>query len=135
MNYYFSVLKILFRKLQELAEDHTEPASMLDIFKFAKPEHPLVFVGLLATIIRGCVWPVFSIIYGRTFKSLSKSLETAHPDVSQQMTINSICFAVLGLTSAIVTFGSGFLFGKTGERLTMRLRLESFKVSQQVLKI
>lgn len=119
----------MYRKLQELAEENTQPASIVDIFKFAKPEHHLIFIGLIATAIRGCVWPVFSIIYGQQFKALSDSLASDHIDeVKHKSVIIAICFAALGLLSAIATFNSGYLFGKTGEKLTMRLRLESFKV-------
>ncbi|KAI6183752.1 Multidrug resistance protein pgp-3 [Aphelenchoides bicaudatus] len=113
--------------LQVLADEKTKPASIWEIFKFAKPEHKLIFIGLLATAIRGCVWPVFSVIYGRLFKSLSKAIASDHSDVNHQNMINGISFAALGFMGCVVTFGSGFFFGKTGERLTMRLRIECFK--------
>jgi hypothetical protein len=131
----YSEVSDMQEKLQELAEEHTEPASIWDIFKFAKPEHNLIFIGLIATAIRGCVWPAFSVIYGQLFKSLSKSLETENPNIDHQITVVAILFVSLGLLSAIATFNSGFMFGKTGEKLTMRLRLESFKVSKNCDKL
>jgi hypothetical protein len=42
--------------------------------------------------------------------------------------VNAILFVSLGILGGIVTLNSGFFFGKTGERLTMRLRIETFKV-------
>lgn len=124
LKYYAEIL----RKIQELTEEHTKPATLCDIIRFARPEHHLIWIGLIATIIRGCTWPIFSVVYGRLFKSLSASLSSNHASLNHENMINAICFAALGLMAGIATFNSGFFFGQTGEKLTMRLRIESFKV-------
>ncbi|KAI6238677.1 Multidrug resistance protein pgp-3 [Aphelenchoides fujianensis] len=115
---------------EEAAEAETAPsASLAQIFRAARPEHPLIFCGLIATVIRGVSWPVFSIIYGRLFNSLTEALnhrKTA--DFDQQNLINGVSFGVLGVVACVCTFLSGYLFGMTGERLTMRLRTRVFTV-------
>ncbi|KAI6230482.1 Multidrug resistance protein pgp-3 [Aphelenchoides fujianensis] len=116
--------------IEEAAEAESAPsASLAQIFRAARPEHPLIFCGLIATVIRGVSWPVFSIIYGRLFNSLTEALnhrKTA--DFDQQNLINGVSFGVLGVVACVCTFLSGYLFGMTGERLTMRLRTRVFTV-------
>ncbi|KAI6170210.1 Multidrug resistance protein pgp-3 [Aphelenchoides besseyi] len=113
-------------KAEETDVETTPSASLAQIFRAARPEHPLIFFGLFATVIRGVSWPVFSIIYGRLFNSLTEALnhrETA--DFNTQNMINGIAFGVLGAVACICTFFSGYLFGMTGEKLTMRLRIRN----------
>ncbi|KAJ1346258.1 hypothetical protein KIN20_001011 [Parelaphostrongylus tenuis] len=41
---------------------------------------------------------------------------------------NSVFFILLGIGSGIATFCSGSLFGRTGEKMAMRLRMDVFKL-------
>ncbi|KAI6195927.1 Multidrug resistance protein pgp-3 [Aphelenchoides besseyi] len=114
-------------KVEETVAETTPSASLARIFRAARPEHPLIFFGLFATLIRGLSWPVFSIIYGRLFNSLTEALShRKSADFNTQNTINGIAFGVLGAVACICTFFSGYLFGMTGEKLTMRLRIRVF---------
>ncbi|VDM80176.1 unnamed protein product [Strongylus vulgaris] len=47
--------------------DKTSNASLRDILLYAKPELPMAFVALIITLLRGCSWPIFSVIYGKLF--------------------------------------------------------------------
>ncbi|EYB91745.1 hypothetical protein Y032_0202g1767 [Ancylostoma ceylanicum] len=109
---------------EDMLEEGAMEASLLDIFSYAKPELPMAFVALIITIIRGLTWPLFSIIYGKLFLLLS------NPDPEQMASgsiINAVLFMVLAIGSGITTFCSGSLFGITGEKMAMRLRMDVFK--------
>ncbi|RCN29758.1 ABC transporter transmembrane region [Ancylostoma caninum] len=107
-----------------MLEEGAMEASLLDIFSYAKPELPMAFLALIITIIRGLTWPLFSIIYGKLFLLLS------NPDPEQLASgsiINAVLFMVLAIGSGLTTFCSGTLFGITGEKMAMRLRMDVFK--------
>ncbi|KAL3102064.1 hypothetical protein niasHS_003473 [Heterodera schachtii] len=125
-------------KLEELDDELHEmgarPASPLDILRYAGPEMPFVFVGVLTAFLRGVSWPLFSVIYGRLFLSLSESIglfSDRHSDqlsaLSTQTLFSSSAFVALGFLAGLSTFVSGSLLGIVGERLTERLRLDVFR--------
>uniref|UniRef100_A0AC35TMW8 P-loop containing nucleoside triphosphate hydrolase protein n=1 Tax=Rhabditophanes sp. KR3021 TaxID=114890 RepID=A0AC35TMW8_9BILA len=101
-------------------------ATIMDIIKFGKRDFKIAAFGLIFVIGRGLTWPVFSIIYGNLFKTLS------NPDNSEdanKLSIIFICsaFAVLGICSMIFTIAAGTMFGISGERMTKRLRVAVYK--------
>jgi hypothetical protein len=60
-----TLLFLIFRDYARLDENLEQPeiqekasASLLDIFRVARPEHKYIYFGLVATVIRGVVWPV-----------------------------------------------------------------------------
>lgn len=109
-----------------MEEEHAKEASLLDILRFAKPEHKVIILGLFFTILRGMSTPIFSIVYGRLFLSLSSAFASHGKDISTENIINSASFASLGLFAGLTTFFSGSLFGFTGERMSKRLRIRVF---------
>ncbi|KAI6184692.1 P-GlycoProtein related [Aphelenchoides bicaudatus] len=117
----------LDEKLEKVEEPEKSSATLLDIFRAAKPEHKYIYFGLLATVIRGVIWPVFSLIYGQLFISLTDAVShRATDNFSRQSMFIGIAFALLGVVACVCTFFSGFLFAKTGEHLTKRLRVNVF---------
>uniref|UniRef100_A0A914HYY5 ABC-type xenobiotic transporter n=1 Tax=Globodera rostochiensis TaxID=31243 RepID=A0A914HYY5_GLORO len=119
----------------ELHEMGVQPASPLDILRYAGPEMPMIAVGVFTAFLRGTSWPLFSVIYGRLFMSLSKSIgllsSDHHPDqlslLSTNSLISSSAFVGLGVLAGLSTFASGSLLGAVGECLTQRLRLDVFR--------
>ncbi|KAI6183876.1 P-glycoprotein 3 [Aphelenchoides bicaudatus] len=94
-------------------------ASILKIIKFAKEEYNFLIPGLIATLLRGCSWPIFSIIYGRLFKLLSDVLISKSGVMTAQRFAE---FLILATYAGLLTFLSGFLLGTGGEKFTKRLR-------------
>uniref|UniRef100_A0A0N4Z7Z6 ABC-type xenobiotic transporter n=1 Tax=Parastrongyloides trichosuri TaxID=131310 RepID=A0A0N4Z7Z6_PARTI len=108
----------------ELEEEKVMESSILDIIKFAKEEHIYLIFSTIFSFIRGMTFPVFSIVYGKMFKTLTmsdndKKLSTAGDD--------AVYFTLIGVFSAIATGISGFLISKAGEQMTCRLRISLFK--------
>ncbi|KIH55328.1 ABC transporter, ATP-binding protein [Ancylostoma duodenale] len=108
---------------EEAAEKKVEDASILDIIKYARKEWPELVVALALSVVRGMTFPVFSIIYGRMFKTLTAgtNAEKLHGAM-----MNALWFTILGISSGISTLISGYLFGRAGESFTKRLRISLF---------
>uniref|UniRef100_A0A0K0EP01 ABC-type xenobiotic transporter n=1 Tax=Strongyloides stercoralis TaxID=6248 RepID=A0A0K0EP01_STRER len=109
---------------EELEEEKVMKSSIWDIIKFAKQEQIYLILSILFSFIRGMTFPVFSIVYGKMFKTLTMSdndqkLHTAGND--------AIYFTLIGIFSALSTGISGFLISKAGEELTCRLRISLFR--------
>jgi ATP-binding cassette subfamily B (MDR/TAP) protein 1 len=103
-------------------------ASILRIIRFARNEYKFLIPGFVTTLLRGCTWPVFSIVYGRLFKSLSDVLI----DKSGIMTAERFAeFIILGLVAGTLTFLSGYLLAMGGEKMTKRMRYLLFGVSSR----
>uniref|UniRef100_A0A8R1DLX2 ABC-type xenobiotic transporter n=1 Tax=Caenorhabditis japonica TaxID=281687 RepID=A0A8R1DLX2_CAEJA len=107
----------------ELLEEGSMEASMLDIFRFAKPEKTKIIVALFFTIIRGVTWPAFSVVYGKLFKVFAEGGD----DLTTNALLTALWFLLLAATSGVSTFISGSLLGKSGETIASRLRLDVFK--------
>lgn len=117
---------------EELISEGGHKTTLLEIFRYSRPEMWLVVFGVLLSILRGTVWPIFSIIYGRMFLALSQVDTPGHagyeePGIAVHI-LTSAAFVVLGVVSGLAAFGAGTLMGIVGEKMTMRLRLDVFKV-------
>ncbi|KHJ99224.1 hypothetical protein OESDEN_00788 [Oesophagostomum dentatum] len=98
-------------------------ASLLNIIKHARPEWPQLVLALVLSAVRGMTFPVFSIIYGKMFNTLTAGTNS---EKLHGAMMNAIWFTVLGLSSGFSTMISGFLFGRVGESFTNRLRITLF---------
>ncbi len=53
----------------QIETDHIKSSSsLLRIIRYAKNEWPLIVVAFVFTLVRGCIWPLFTIIYGKMFQ-------------------------------------------------------------------
>ncbi|KAK0393429.1 hypothetical protein QR680_000208 [Steinernema hermaphroditum] len=109
---------------EESEKEKVDPSGIWEIIKFARQEWVMLIVALIGAIIRGLTFPIFSIIYGQMFKTLT---ETSHKSELHGAVENAFYFAALGVSAGASTLVSGFLFGRAGETLTCRLRLKLFE--------
>uniref|UniRef100_A0A0N5B226 ABC-type xenobiotic transporter n=1 Tax=Strongyloides papillosus TaxID=174720 RepID=A0A0N5B226_STREA len=108
----------------ECEEEEVMQSSILDILRFAKEEHVYFIISTIFSFMRGMTFPVFSIVYGKMFKTLTMSDNTKKLHAAGT---DAIYFTLIGVFSAISTAISGFLISKAGEQLTYRLRVSLFK--------
>ncbi|CAN2389829.1 phosphatidylcholine-translocating ATPase activity [Pristimantis euphronides] len=114
---------------EEDVEEDTEKEklpniSFFRILKLNKSESPYILLGTLAAMINGAVHPAFTVIFAKviTIYATNDSKFIEH-----ETNIYSIILAVIGLVSFFSFFTQGFMFGRSGEVLTMRLRQMAFK--------
>ncbi|KAM9165872.1 ATP-dependent translocase ABCB1-like [Pangshura tecta] len=105
-------------------DENVPPVSFLKVMKLNKTEWPYFVVGTFAAIINGALQPAFAIIFSEIIAVF------AEPDkaiVRNKSNLYSLLFLALGIISLVTFFLQGFMFGKAGEILTMRLRFMAFK--------
>ncbi|GCC29142.1 hypothetical protein chiPu_0007579 [Chiloscyllium punctatum] len=105
-------------------EEKLRSVSFLKLFKLNKSEWPYIFLGVIGASINGATHPAFCIIFA---KIISIFTETDTAVIRQQADLYSILFFVIGLISFVTYFLQGFMFGKSGETLTQKLRSMAFK--------
>ncbi|CAM2105501.1 ATP-binding cassette sub-family B member 5 isoform X1 [Lepidochelys kempii] len=106
-------------------EAHLPKVSFLKLFRLNKPEWPFIALGTLAAVISGACHPIFSIIFAKIVTIFS--IKDDPERIQHEANIFSITFAVIGGVCFIAWFLQGFLYGRSGEILTMRLRHMAFK--------
>ncbi|KAM4705764.1 ATP-dependent translocase ABCB1-like [Rhinophrynus dorsalis] len=94
------------------------------ILDLNKPEWLYIAVGVVAAAISGGIYPTFAVIFGKVIGAFQ---EQDPIKKSQRTCLLSLMFFVLGLISFTVHITMGYMFGMSGENLTMRLRSLSFK--------
>ncbi|KAK7147699.1 hypothetical protein R3I94_010274 [Phoxinus phoxinus] len=93
------------------------------ILALNKPEWPYLVVGILASLVGGAVYPCVAILFAKIIGVFAE----VDPDVKRQKTLMfSLLFLLVGAVAFITYFFQGFMFGKSGELLTMRLRKQAF---------
>ncbi|XP_065254518.1 ATP-dependent translocase ABCB1-like [Emys orbicularis] len=98
------------------------------ILALNKPEWLHIFFGMIAAAFSGGVHPAFSVIFGKIIGAFQ---ETDPEKRSKTTTLLSLMFLVLAVISLVTHIIQGFMFGKSGEVLTKRLRSLSFKALLQ----
>ncbi|XP_039378224.1 ATP-binding cassette sub-family B member 5-like [Mauremys reevesii] len=106
-------------------EEHLPKVSFLKLFRLNKSEWPFIALGTLAAVISGACHPIFSIIFAKIITIFS--IKDDRERIQHEANIFSITFAVIGVVCFITWFLQGFLYGRSGEILTMRLRHMAFK--------
>uniref|UniRef100_A0A7N5ZYI5 ATP-binding cassette, sub-family B (MDR/TAP), member 4 n=1 Tax=Anabas testudineus TaxID=64144 RepID=A0A7N5ZYI5_ANATE len=105
-------------------DENVPPVSFLEVFRLNIPEWPYILLGTICAIINGAMQPLFAVIFSKIITVF------ANPDldvVKERSTFFSLMFAVIGGVSFFTMFLQGFCFGKSGEILTLKLRLRAFK--------
>uniref|UniRef100_A0A674BHM2 ATP-binding cassette sub-family B member 5 n=1 Tax=Salmo trutta TaxID=8032 RepID=A0A674BHM2_SALTR len=93
------------------------------ILALNKPEWPYMLVGTLSSLVGGAVYPCVAIIFAKIIGVFSE----VDPEVKRQKTMMfSLLFLLIGGVAFVTYFLKGYMFGKSGELLTMRLRRQVF---------
>ncbi|XP_056390369.1 bile salt export pump [Hyla sarda] len=97
---------------------------VMRILKYNAPEWPYLVFGSIGAAINGTMTPLYALLFSQILGTFSL------PDKAQQTKeINGICvlFVIIACVSFITQFLQGFVFAKSGELLTRRLRRVGFQ--------
>uniref|UniRef100_A0A663EMJ4 ABC-type xenobiotic transporter n=1 Tax=Aquila chrysaetos chrysaetos TaxID=223781 RepID=A0A663EMJ4_AQUCH len=98
------------------------------ILALNKPEWLYVLLGVIAAAVSGGVHPAFAVIFGKIIGAFQ---ETDPEKRNKNTLVLSLMFLLLGVITLAAYIIQGFMFGKSGEILTMRLRSLSFRALLQ----
>uniref|UniRef100_A0A3Q3W723 Uncharacterized protein n=1 Tax=Mola mola TaxID=94237 RepID=A0A3Q3W723_MOLML len=105
-------------------EDENVPlVSFFNVMRLNASEWPYILVGSICAMINGAMQPAFSILFTEII------VVFAEPDknvIRQKSTLFCLMFALIGCVTFVTMFLQGFCFGKSGEILTLKLRLKAF---------
>ncbi|CAH2282580.1 ATP-binding cassette sub-family B member 5-like isoform X1 [Pelobates cultripes] len=107
----------------DVEERELPKVSFFKIMKLNKSEWPYILVGALAALINGAAHPTFCIFFAKIIAlfSTDDAMKIRH-----EADIYSLIFAAIGVMSFFTYFLQGFMFGRSGEVLTTRLRQMAF---------
>ncbi|KAG7475856.1 multidrug resistance protein 1-like [Solea senegalensis] len=111
-------------KNQTEEEEHVPTVSLIKIMSLNLSEWPYIVVGLICAVINGAMQPLFAVFFS---KIITVFAEPDQAIVKERSTFFSLMFAMIGAVSFVTMFLQGFCFGKSGEILTLKLRLRAFK--------
>uniref|UniRef100_A0A8C7L9F5 ATP-binding cassette sub-family B member 5 n=1 Tax=Oncorhynchus kisutch TaxID=8019 RepID=A0A8C7L9F5_ONCKI len=110
-------------KKKENKPDEAPDIPFTRILALNKPEWPYMLVGTLSSLVGGAVYPCVAIIFA---KIIGVSVSQDHLLVALSQTFNMLWVCLVGYISAVCSMFQGYMFGKSGELLTMRLRRQVF---------
>ncbi|XP_051921766.1 ATP-binding cassette, sub-family B (MDR/TAP), member 4 isoform X13 [Hippocampus zosterae] len=110
---------------QNKTEDESvPPVSLLKILRFNLPEWPYILMGIIFAAINGLLHPLFAVILS---KYIAVMAETDQEMIRKETEFLCLMFATIGIVIFFTMFLQGYCFGKSGEILTLKLRLAAFK--------
>ncbi|XP_073486150.1 ATP-binding cassette sub-family B member 5-like isoform X1 [Aquarana catesbeiana] len=114
------------KKEYENEADEKDPpnVSFFKLLKLNQSEWPYILVGTLASLINGSSHPMFCIFFAKIIALFGID----DPDmIKRESDLYCFAFLIIGLIAFVTNFLQGFMFGRSGEVLTMRLRHMAFK--------
>ncbi|RUS84570.1 hypothetical protein EGW08_007665 [Elysia chlorotica] len=106
---------------EELKKLPNAPFSRL--MKMNSPEWFYIVLGCFGSIVNGGVQPAFAIIFSEILKVFQEDEETQ----KDRIMIYSLIMLGLGVMSLFTMFLQGYMFARSGEALTTRLRDKTFR--------
>ncbi|XP_076594196.1 ATP-dependent translocase ABCB1 [Chaetodon auriga] len=105
-------------------EDENVPSvSFLKVMRLNSSEWLYILVGTICAIINGAMQPLFAVIFSKIITVFAEPDEEV---VKERSEFFSLMFVMIGGVAFITMFLQGFCFGKSGEILTLKLRLRAF---------
>uniref|UniRef100_A0A8C6V217 ATP binding cassette subfamily B member 1 n=1 Tax=Neogobius melanostomus TaxID=47308 RepID=A0A8C6V217_9GOBI len=102
------------------ADDDAPPVSFFQVMRLNLSELPYIVVGIICATINGAMQPLFAIVFSKIITVSKKGCGEL------QKLLHNLMFAVIGGVSFVTMFLQGYCFGKSGEILTLKLRLKAF---------
>nr|ADQ20481.1 P-glycoprotein [Poeciliopsis lucida] len=105
-------------------EEDVPMVSFFRVLRLNASEWPYIVVGLICATINGAIQPLFAVLFSKIITVF------AEPDknvVRERSNFFSLMFVAIGVVCFFTMFLQGFCFGKSGEILTLKLRLGAFK--------
>ncbi|XP_077347374.1 ATP-binding cassette sub-family B member 5 isoform X2 [Lithobates pipiens] len=114
------------KKEYENEADEKDPpnVSFFKLLKLNQSEWPYILVGTLASLINGSGHPMFCIFFAKIIALFGIDDPVT---IKRESDLYCIVFVIIGLIAFVTNFLQGFMFGRSGEVLTMRLRRMAFK--------
>uniref|UniRef100_A0A8C8ECV4 ABC-type xenobiotic transporter n=1 Tax=Otus sunia TaxID=257818 RepID=A0A8C8ECV4_9STRI len=116
------------KKKKELEKENLPAVPYSRILALNKPEWLYVLLGVIAAAVSGGVHPAFAVLFGKIIGAFQ---ETDAEKRNKNTLVLSLMFLLLGVITLATHIIQGFMFGKSGEILTMRLRSLSFRALLQ----
>ncbi|XP_050174693.1 ATP-binding cassette sub-family B member 5 [Myiozetetes cayanensis] len=116
------------KKKKELEEENLPDVPYSRILALNKPEWLYLLLGVIAAAVIGAVHPTFAVIFGKIIGAFQERDPVKR---SKNTLVLSLMFLLLGVIILAAYIIQGFMFGKSGEMLTMRLRSLSFRALLQ----
>ncbi|XP_061676124.1 ATP-dependent translocase ABCB1-like isoform X7 [Syngnathoides biaculeatus] len=105
-------------------DKNVAPVSLLKIMSFNLSEWPYIFMGIIFAAINGLLHPLFAVILSKFIAVMAEADEEI---IRKETEFLCIMFAAIGIVIFFTMFLQGYCFGKSGEILTLKLRLAAFK--------
>ncbi|KAM4579986.1 ATP-dependent translocase ABCB1 [Odontesthes bonariensis] len=105
-------------------DEDAPPVSFLKVMRFNISEWPFVLVGIICATINGAIQPLFAVLFS---KIITVFAEPDQEVVRERSSFFSLMFVAIGGVCFVTMFLQGYCFGKSGEVLTLKLRLGAFK--------
>lgn len=111
------------KKKKKKKEEKEESAPFSRIIRLNSPEWPLILFGTFCSILNGGVQPAFAVIFAEVIGVFAEDEETQKKNVAMY----SLILVGIGAGSFFAMLGQAYLFGKSGECLTLRIRQMVFR--------
>lgn len=108
----------------KLLQEDTGDVSLMRIVEMSTPEWRYILVGSITSIIMGCAFPLFAVLFGDILGALSNEDDDG---IRRKANEYSMYFAIAGVVVGGATFLTIYSFTVAGEYLTERLRGLAFR--------
>uniref|UniRef100_A0A6I8SWM3 ATP-binding cassette sub-family B member 5 n=1 Tax=Xenopus tropicalis TaxID=8364 RepID=A0A6I8SWM3_XENTR len=113
---------------EEESKKDLPTVSFFQLLKLNRSEWPYILLGIIAAGVIGSLLPLFCIFYARIIAVFaSNDPET----IRKESDLCSLIFGLTGVVILLAYIARGYMFGRSGETLTMRLRHMAFKAMIQ----
>lgn len=109
-------------KVEKDKEGKLPDVSMLTLLKMNSPEWFYILIGCIGSIINGGVQPAFAIVFSEILGVLSLPKDQQE----SKSLLYSMLFFAIAVAAGVSMFLGSYMFGKSGEHLTVRIRQKTF---------